>query len=78
VVPEIPLVLAVGGIMASLGAAIALLPVSMAVLVAIMVQSGLEYFAAIVVAAATAYAIRVLLTRPGQQGDMQRSSGVEP
>ena len=76
--PQIPLALAVGGMIAALGAAIALLPLSMAILVAIMVQSGLEYFAAIVVAAATAYAIRVLLTRPGEQGDMQRSSGAEP
>jgi H+/Cl- antiporter ClcA len=76
--PEIPLALAVGGIMAALGAAIALLPLSMAVLVAIMVQSGVEYFAAIVVAAATAYALRVLLTHPGEEGDMQRSSAAKP
>ncbi len=73
-VPAIPLALAVGCVMASLGAAIALLPLSMAVLVAIMVQSGLEYFAAVVLASTTAYAIRIALTRSGEAGDLERSA----
>jgi len=77
-IPAIPLALALGGTMAALGAAVALLPLSMAVLTAIMIQSGLEVFGAVVLAAMTAYAIRIALTRRQQAGDMQRSAASEP
>jgi H+/Cl- antiporter ClcA len=72
--PAIPLGVAVGSMMAALGAAMALTPVSMAILAAIMVQSGLEAFGAIVVAAVTAYAIRFALSSTNSTGDVQRSS----
>lgn len=76
-IPAIPLAVAVGSIMAALGAAIALLPLSMAVLAAIMIQSGLEVFGAVVVASITAYAIRIALMRRQSTGDMQRSAAPE-
>lgn len=75
--PDIPLVLAVGSMMAALGAAIALLPLSMAILTAILIESGLEFFAAVVVASVTAYAIRVALTGPDGTGDMQKTASVD-
>ena len=59
--------------MAALGAAVALLPLSMAILAAILTQSGLEVFAAVSLASITAYAIRLALSR-SRQGDMQRSA----
>jgi len=77
VFPAIPLAVAVGSIMAALGAAVALLPLSMAILAAIMIQSGLETFGAVVVAAITAYSIRVALMRRQVTGDMQRSASSE-
>lgn len=64
VFPDLPLGLAVGATMAGLGAAVPLLPLSMAVLVTILTQSGLVASAAIVVSAAVAYAIRYAPTRP--------------
>jgi H+/Cl- antiporter ClcA len=73
-VPAIPLGLAVGGVMAALGSAIALLPLSMAVLAGIMLQSGLEYFGAIAIASATAYAIRITAAKRTSAGDLQRAS----
>jgi len=76
-IPAIPLALAVASLMAALGAAMALLPLSMAIIAAILVQSGLEAFAAVVVASTTAYAIRVLVSPPGATGDMQRSTAPE-
>jgi len=71
--PAIPVAVAVGAIMASLGAAVALLPLSMAVLVAIMTGSGLEVFGVVVVASITAFAIRIAISR-NQKGDMQRTA----
>jgi hypothetical protein len=41
------------------------------------VQSGLEYFAAVVLASTTAYAIRIALTRSGEAGDLERSATAE-
>jgi len=72
-IPAIPLALAVGSVMAALGAAVALLPLSMAILTAIMIQSGLEVFGAVVLASVTAYAIRIAVSRSGS-GDMQKSA----
>lgn len=72
-IPAIPLAVAVGSIMAALGAAVALLPLSMAVLAAITIQSGLEVFGVITVASVTAYAIRIALSR-SREGDMQKSA----
>jgi hypothetical protein len=68
---------AVGSIMAALGAAMALLPISMAVLVAIMTQSGLEVFGAVLLASITAYAIRIALSQSAPTGDIQRSASTE-
>ncbi len=73
-IPGIPLALAIGAMMSSLGAAMALLPLSMAVLTAIMIQSGLEVFGAIALASITAFAIRVALTRAAAQGDLQKAA----
>lgn len=73
-VPSVPLVLAVGCIMAALGSAIALLPLSMAVLSGIMLQSGLEFFGAIALASATAYALRITLARRTPAGELQRAA----
>lgn len=72
--PLIPLALAVGSIMAALGAAVALLPLSMAILTAIMIQSDLELFAAVVLASVTAFAIRIALTRALTTREMQQSA----
>jgi H+/Cl- antiporter ClcA len=74
VFPVIPLGISVGAMMAALGAAIALTPVSMSILAAIMVQSGLEAFGAIVVAAVAAYALRIAVSRRRASGDIQSSS----
>lgn len=60
--------------MASLGAAVALPPLSMAVLVAIMTGSGLEVSGVGVVASITAFAIRIAILW-NQKGDMQNSDG---
>ena len=76
-IPEIPLGLAVGATMAALGAAVALLPLSMAVITAIMIQSGLEAFGAVALASITAYAIRLAISR-SRQGDMQKSAAAPP
>lgn len=76
-IPGIPLIVAVASVMAALGAAVALLPLSMAVLAAILTQSGLEVFAAVTLASITAYAIRLALSRSGQ-GDMQKTAAPEP
>ncbi len=75
--PDVPLILAVGAVMAALGAAIALLPLSMAVLTAILISAGLEYFGAIALASVTAYALRIALTGPDAEGDMQQSASAE-
>ena len=71
-IPAIPLALAVGSVMAALGAAVALLPLSMAILTAIMIQSGLEVFGAVALASVTAYAIRIAVSSGG--GDLQKSA----
>lgn len=47
----------------------------MAVLPAIMIQSGLEMFGAIVLASATAFALRMALMHPDAEGDVQQSVG---
>lgn len=73
-IPAIPLAVAVGSTMAALGAAVALLPASMAILAAIMIQSGLEDFRAVVLASITAYAIRMAVMRRLSTGDMQESN----
>jgi hypothetical protein len=46
----------------------------MAVLAGIMLQSGLEYFGAIAIASATAYAIRITAAKRTSAGDLQRAS----
>ena len=74
--PAIPLGLAVGSVMAALGAAVALLPLSMAVLTAILIGSGLETFGAVVVASVTAYAIRMSIMRQ-RASDMENSTASE-
>jgi H+/Cl- antiporter ClcA len=76
-IPAVPMAVAVGSIMAALGAAMALLPISMAVLVAIMTQSGLEVFGAVLLASITAYAIRIALSQSATTGDIQRSASTE-
>lgn len=76
-IPAIPMAVAVGSIMAALGAAMALLPISMAVLVAIMTQSGLEVFGAVLLASITAYAIRMGLSQKVSSGDLQRSAAAD-
>jgi H+/Cl- antiporter ClcA len=73
-IPAIPMAVAVGSVMAALGAAMALVPVSMAVLVGIMTQSGLEVFGAVVLASITAYAIRIAVSTRASTGDLQRSA----
>lgn len=72
--PAIPAGLAVAATMAALGAAVATLPLSMAILAALMVGSGIEMFGAVVIAAAVAFAIRYALTRPDARGDVQTSA----
>jgi hypothetical protein len=47
--------------MAAVGAAIALLPLSMAVLASIMIESGLPMGGAIALASVTGYAVRVAI-----------------
>lgn len=76
-IPAIPLALAVGAVMASIGAAIALSPISMSILVGIMMQTGLELFGAIVLAAAIAYAMRILVAPPSSVSDMKRAASGE-
>lgn len=74
VFPSLPLGLAVGSTMAALGAAVAMLPLSMAVLSAILIGSGLEAFAAIVLASAVAYALRYALMQRRTASDVARSA----
>jgi chloride channel protein, CIC family len=77
-IPAIPLALAVGSIMAALGAAVALLPLSMAILAGILIGAGLEYFGAIALASITAFAIRFAITRSRSTSDMRRSMSDAP
>ena len=63
-VPAVPLGLAVASVMAALGSALAMLPLSMAVLAALLTSSGLEVFGAVAVASVTAYALRFVLAPP--------------
>jgi len=77
VFPAIPLGLAVGATMAGLGAAVSLLPLSMAILVAILTNSGLVVSSAIVVAAATAFALRQMVMRPGEGSSTEAAVAAE-
>lgn len=74
VFPALPLGIAVGATMAGLGAAVALVPISMAVLATILTQSGLVASAAIVVSAAVAFAIRHALMPPGGASDAAQTA----
>lgn len=67
--PAIPLALAIGAMMAALGSALAMIPLTMTVLAALLTQSGFIGTAAILIAAVTAYAIRYSLTEAGAQSD---------
>jgi len=49
----------------------------MAILAAIMIQSGLEVFGAVALASVTAYAIRIAVSRSRGGGDMQRSAAAD-
>ncbi len=72
VFPAIPIALAVGCVMAALGAAIAMLPLSMAILTVILIDSSLEVFAAVALSSVTAFAIRMAIVH-SRRGDMQRT-----
>ncbi|MGD2061184.1 MAG: hypothetical protein PVF87_09985 [Acidimicrobiia bacterium] len=74
VFPALPLGIAVGATMAGLGAAVSLLPLSLAILAAILTDSGLIASGAIVVAAAVAYAIRYVTLHPAEPGDTARTA----
>jgi H+/Cl- antiporter ClcA len=72
-VPSIPIALAVGCVMAAVSAAIALLPLSMAVLASIMIESGLQMSGAIALASVTGYAVRVAIML-ARQSDMEKAA----
>jgi H+/Cl- antiporter ClcA len=74
--PDLPLVLTVPAMMAALGSAMALIPLAMAVLAAIVVSLDLELSGAVLVASTTAFAIRIILSQRehAESGDMQRAS----
>ncbi len=69
-IPDIPLALAVGAVMAAVGAAAALLPLSMAVIVTVMISGSYEIFGAIALATMTAFALRYLLMKRNQPSDV--------
>ena len=71
--PALPLGLAVASMMAALGSALAMLPLSMAVLAALLTSSGLEVFGAVAVASVTAYAIRFVLAPPRPSEEATRA-----
>ncbi|MCB1245917.1 MAG: chloride channel protein [Acidimicrobiia bacterium] len=73
VFPGIPLGLAVGCMMAGLGAAAALIPLSMGILVTIMLGASFEIFGAVVFAAVVAYALRVTVLYRQQESDAAES-----
>jgi H+/Cl- antiporter ClcA len=76
--PEIPLQLAAGCAMAAMAAAIAMIPISVALIGTFLVQGGLLQSAAIVVAVVTAYALRYALAPPGRESDAARSAAAKP
>jgi H+/Cl- antiporter ClcA len=72
--PEIPFQIAAGCAMAAMGAAVAMIPISMALIGTFLVQGGLLESAAILVAVVTAYAIRFALAPPGGTSDAGEAS----
>ncbi|MGA7097097.1 MAG: chloride channel protein [Acidimicrobiia bacterium] len=62
--PGLPLAITVGSTMAALGGAIALVPVSMAVLGTLIIQGGILESSVVVVAAVTAFAVRSIIAPP--------------
>jgi H+/Cl- antiporter ClcA len=78
VFPDIPLIVSVGSMMAALGAAASLLPLSIAVLVSLMLGAGIEVSSAIVVAAAIGFALRYALIEPGAPSDTAAAAAPTP
>jgi hypothetical protein len=72
--PEIPFQVAAGCAMAAMGAAVAMIPMSMALIGTFLVEGGLLESAAILVAVVTAYAIRFALGPPGGTSDAEEAS----
>jgi H+/Cl- antiporter ClcA len=77
-IPEIPLGLAAGCAMAAMAAAIAMVPISMALIGTFLVQGGLLVSGAILVAVVTAYAVRFALAPPGQESDASKAGAAGP
>jgi H+/Cl- antiporter ClcA len=77
-VPEIPFQIAAGCAMAAMGAAVAMIPLSMALIGTFLVQGGLLESAAILVAVITAYAIRYSLAPPGGASDAGEAAAAAP
>lgn len=77
VVPEIPFAIAAGSAMAALGAALAMLPLSMAVIGTLLIQGGLLESAAIVMAAITGFAVRYAIAPPGRQSEVAEAAAAE-
>jgi H+/Cl- antiporter ClcA len=73
--PEVPLGLALACLMAALGSAVAMLPLSMSVFAAVLVSADFLTFGAIAIAAATGYAVRHLVM--STQGSDLRTAAAE-
>jgi hypothetical protein len=73
-IPDLPLSLAVGGAMAAVGGAIALIPLSMMVLAGLLVGADFLMAGAILISAATAFVVRYALMSRQPDGDAQRAA----
>lgn len=74
IIPGIPFAIAAGSALAAVGAALAMVPLSMAVIGTLLIQGGLLESAAVVLAATTAFAIRYVLAPPGQKSDAAQAA----
>jgi H+/Cl- antiporter ClcA len=77
VLPAIPFAIAAGSALAAVGAALAMLPLSMALIGTLLIQGGLLESAAVVTAAATAFALRYALAPPGRRSDVAEADAAD-
>lgn len=73
-IPALPLELAVAGSMAALGSALAFIPLSMAILASLLVGTEFLMAGAVMISAATGFAVRYALTIRTEVGSVQQAA----
>ncbi len=74
-IPSIPLALAVGAMMAAVGGAMAMIPLSMSLLASLVLGTDFIVFGAILMAGVTAFAIRYSLSGAAAESDARHAAG---